>query len=395
MQQRKKYGVLEDPSLSTPVVKKATLVSLGLMLVGITAAAFAAMRGQQFAYGVSREVPWGIVVAGFAFLAPMATGLCLVAVLGRAFGVAALAPLGGRAIYLSMVSFVAAVMLACATVDSPVNMLIFNATSPNLTSNVWWMSTLYGIMTGCMLFAFAFLVGGSAQAARNMGIVGAVAGIGANNNLGALLTVAADPPIWYGVQLLVLLLASAVLSGCALIVVASIAAYRLRQRRMDKDTTAAVHAAATIMALMLAVLLVVNVARFTTIFTGEPDPGAVAALALLKGPLAFNFWFLEIGLGLLLPLVLLGITRLRNTDFMGLAAVSALFGCFVQRYDVIVAGRIVPRFADWLPAPGYLHYRPSVVELLVVLGSFGLLVAGFLVGERFFGKAFFFRKESP
>jgi len=38
--------------------------------------------------------------------------------------------------------------------------------------------------------------------------------------------------------------------------------------------------------------------------------------------------------------------------------------------------------------PTYLSYVPSAAEFLVAFGGFGLVGAGFLLGERFFGRAF-------
>ena len=73
---------------------------------------------------------------------------------------------------------------------------------------------------------------------------------------------------------------------------------------------------------------------------------------------------------------------------MSSAALMALVGAFFQRYDFVVAGQQVSAYHGWDNLPTYMSYVPSAAEFLVALGGFGLLGAGFLLGERFFGKAF-------
>ena len=73
---------------------------------------------------------------------------------------------------------------------------------------------------------------------------------------------------------------------------------------------------------------------------------------------------------------------------MTLAASMAMVGGFVQRLDLVYTAQIVPKFSGWDDAPQFLHYFPSSAELIVVLGAFGLMGFGFLLGERFVGKLF-------
>jgi len=347
------------------------------------------MTGLDIAYGISREVPWGILTSSFAFFAITSTGLCLLAAISHAYGVTPLRPLGSRAVYLAIVSTVTAFMLLAFSVENPWLLIYYNAVSPNLTSNIWWMSTLYGIMSGCLFLRFAFLVTGSQGLAMSFGIIAAVAAVGANNNLGGLFTLAADPPIWFGIQLLVLFLASAVLSGTAAIIIFTVLAYKLRQQKIIGETHKALETAATLLALMIGIVLVVTIARFYTMFfSATPDPGISAARALINGPLAVNFWGFEIATGLIVPLALLVITKTKSIGAMTLASCMAMVGAYVQRLDLVFSAQIVPKFSGWNELPQYFHYFPSGAELMVVIGAFGLVGFGFLLGERFVGKLF-------
>jgi molybdopterin-containing oxidoreductase family membrane subunit len=65
-------------------------------------------------------------------------------------------------------------------------------------------------------------------------------------------------------------------------------------------------------------------------FSDTPDPGIVAAQALINGPLAVNFWGFEIATGLIAPLALLLITKTKSIWAMTLASSMALLGAYVQ-----------------------------------------------------------------
>jgi len=382
---------LEEGRLASSSVKWLTHLFSLFVIAGLTAGSYATMTGQQVAYGISREIPWGILTSSFAFFAITSTGLCLLAAISHAYGVTPLRPLGSRAVYLAIVTTVTAFMLLAFSVESPWLLIYYNAVSPSLTSNIWWLSTLYGIMSGCLFLRFAFLVSGSQGMALTFGIIAAVTAVGANNNLGGLFTLSSDPPIWFGVQLLVLFLASAVLSGTAVIIIFTVLAYKLRQQNIIGETHKSLETAATLMALMIGIVLVVTIARFYTMFFSDaPDPGIIAARALINGPLAVNFWGFEILTGLLLPLALLLITRTKSVWAMTLASCMAMVGAFVQRFDLVYSGQIIPKFFGWNELPQYLHYFPGGAELIVVIGAFALVGFGFLMGERFVGKLFRF-----
>ena len=375
---------LEEGYLASTQIQWITHLFSLITVAGLTAGTYATMTGHDIAYGISREVPWGILTASFAFFAITSTGLCLIAAISHAYGVTPLRPLGSRSVYLAIVTTVTAFMLLAFSVENPWLLIYYNAASPSLTSNIWWLSTLYGIMSGCLFLRFAFLISGSQGAALSFGIIAAVAAVGANNNLGGLFTLAADPP-----QLLILFLASAVLSGTAAIIIFTVIAYFIRKKRIIGESHKALETAATLMSLMIGIVLVVTIARFYTMFFSEtPDPGIIAARALIKGPLAINFWGFEILTGLIAPLVLLLITKTKSIWAMTLASSMVLLGAFVQRFDLIYSGQIVPKWSGWNELPEYLHYFPTGAELIVVIGAFGLVGFGFLLGERFVGKLF-------
>ncbi len=357
--------------------------------IGAVAGLYAFARGHMEVYGVFREVPWGILISTYAFFAITSTGLCLLAAIGHAFGGTPLAPLGNRAVFLSIVTILSGFFCIGLELENPWRMLLYNVISPNLSSNIWWMGTLYGMAVACMLAEFAAILMGRLGAALAIGALGALAEVGANTNLGAVFATLSARPFWYGAQLPVYFLCSAVMSGAAAIILFTHLSHKLHNTEMSPGETEGLRSAGKVLALTLFLLVVATVWRFISFFTGGNDGAIAAAQNLLSGPLATNFWVFETIIGLIIPLFILVGTRMENMTAMSAAAIMALVGAFFQRYDLVVAGQEVSLwFGIAKDAPTYLGYIPSPGELLVVLGGMGVCGAGFLLGERFFAPIF-------
>jgi molybdopterin-containing oxidoreductase family membrane subunit len=84
------------------------------------------------------------------------------------------------------------------------------------------------------------------------------------------------------------------------------------------------------------------------------------------------------------------VTKIKNIRAMTVAAVMVLTGACVQRFDLVISGQIVPKLSGWNDLPEYFYYFPTGAEFIVVLGAFGLMGFGFLLGERFVGRLFRF-----
>jgi len=114
--------------------------------------------------------------------------------------------------------------------------------------------------------------------------------------------------------------------------------------------------------------------------------GMLVRDALVSGPFAFNFWALEVGLGMILPFALILWSAGKRIGTLFLASALVIFSSFFMRLDMVVAGQIVPIYWE-LGVREYakLHaYSPTGHEILVVLAGVGLSGAAFLLGEKVF-----------
>lgn len=377
-----------DLSFATPKITLLTVLAFLLTVVGLGAGVYAMIVGHHHAYNVFREMPWGLLIAGYIYFAIMSTGLCILSVLGHLFGGTSLLPLSNRALFLSIAAIISGFAIIGLELENPWRMYWMMIT-PNLTSNIMWMGALYGACVAFMILEFVLILTKRYALAFALGLLGALAEIAANTNLGAVFALIASRPFWFGAQLPIYFICSALMSGAAALIIFNYIAYEVRNKPMDDAMQRATAAAGKVLLLFLVAVSLATIWRFLAIFTSGSDAGRLAAKALLNGPLAFNFWFFEIALGLAIPIIILATGGLKNVHAAFLAALITLIGAFFQRYDLVVAGQIVhPYYGLFEDIPKYLHYTPSGAEILVIIGGISLMVTAFLLGERYFAGVF-------
>jgi len=377
-----------EPEVANSLVKTLSGIFGLLLIVGVGVGVAGFFIGHEHIFNNTREVPWGLLISTYAFFAITSTGLCLLAAISHVFGGNKLAPLANRMVWVSLITILSGFTVIGMEIESPWRMAIYNVISPNITSNIWWMGTLYGMALGFILLEFWLILTRHYTLALALGILGALAEVAANTCLGGVFSTLAARPFWYGAQLPVYFLACAFLSGAAAAVMFTHYAYVIRGRQMEQHVFDGVQAAAKVLMLMLILVGVSTFWRMASFYVGGVSDGKIAANALYSGPLAFNFWAIEIGVGLLAPLALLLVTRLKSVAAMSTASLMALVGMFISRLNMVTGGQIVPQFAGYDNLPTYINYTPSGYEWIVALAGIGFTGVAFLQGERFFGKSF-------
>ena len=380
----------EEPEVSTPLVKVLSGIFGLLLLIGVGVGTVGFFIGHEHIFNNSREVPWGLLISTYAFSAITSTGLCLLAAISHVFGGNKLEPLANRMVWISLITILSGFIVIGMEIESPWRMAIYNVISPNFTSNIWWMGTLYGMAIGFILLEFWLILTKHYTLALALGIFGALAEVAANTCLGGVFSTLAARPFWYGAQLPIYFLACAFLSGAAAAIFFTYYAYVIRGRKMEQPVFEGMQGVGKVLLLML-MLILIAVSTFwkmASFYVGGTSEGRAAAEALYSGPLSFNFWALEIGVGMGVPVLLLVLTRLKSVDALSTAALMSLVGMFISRLDMVTAGQIVPQYAGFNNLPTYLNYTPSGLEWIVALAGIGFTGVAFLQGERFFGKSF-------
>ncbi len=363
------------------------LVGMGILIVYVAAmfGVSAMSRGYRLVYGISREIPWGILIATYVFFVVTSTGLCIVSSIGHVFGVKQYMPIATRAVFLSIVTIVAGFSVIFFDIENPFRMAIYNIISPNPTSNIWWMGTLYGAYLFFMTLEFVFLLLHWHRWAQLSGLAGLLSGIAAHSNLGAIFGMLHARQFWYGPYMPIYFIASAIMSGCAAIIFFTYLAYRLANEVMDRPMESAMQAIGKLAMLMIGILMFFTAWKVLTGLVGG-EPKRLAMLAMLKGPYAINFWVFEVLIGMVLPFGILWRSGFKDLRSLFVASCLMIVGIFFMRYDLVVVGQVVPVLYEVgvREYSGLLHYVPSLHEVMLSVGGVGIVLTAFLVGEKVF-----------
>jgi molybdopterin-containing oxidoreductase family membrane subunit len=351
------------------------VVSAALTAIGAIGVLMLLIKGHGV-MGTSHQFPWGIFISAYVFFVLIGSGLCLISSLGSVFGIEPFTAITRRSVVLAMITLMAGFLIMGLETPQPLHM-IYMIFSPNFSSAIFWMGSLYGVYLIFLTGEFWYMIIGNNQPRAHLfGLLAFFSALAASSNLGAVFGFLHARPYWEGAYMPVYFILSAILSGSAALIIL----YYLLEGR--ESISSILPATAKLMALCLSITLFFSVWKLLTGLYGNIPGKAEASAALLIGPYALNFWGLEIGLGMIVPLFLLLVTRTRKATFV--AALMSMTGIFFMRYDMVMAGQVVPLdVIDQSPLPvTYLSYSPTWVELAIVCLGFGFVGLAYLFAEK-------------
>jgi len=333
------------------------------------------------AYNVTREHPWGLLIAVYIFFVVSSTGLCIVGSLGDVFGFKDYMMISKRAIFGSIVTIMAGFAVIAFEIGHPVRMMIYNVLTPGLTSAIWWMGTLYGLYLTFMIIEFIFLLKNDMKMARYFGLTGLLVGLAAHSNLGGVFGFLNARTISNGVFYPTYFILTAFITG---IFIAFIMMGFRYQLKFNEETRKMLVNLAKIQGLLISILIFFVTWKFLTdIYGGMPNRADVAKHILGSG----SFWT-EVILAMLIPLFIILKSGGRNVVGMFWASLSGMVGIFFMRYNLVHDTQLKPlqmmKTREYQLPPEWVHYFPSATEIMISLGGLGLCLLLYWVGTKAF-----------
>jgi molybdopterin-containing oxidoreductase family membrane subunit len=359
------------------LVAVVTLAFLAMFVIGV---ATYLMHGHH-AYNVTREHPWGLLIAVYIFFVVSSTGLCIIGSLGDVFGFKDYMLISKRAIFGSIVTILAGFAVIAFEIGHPVTMLIYNVLSPGLTSAIWWMGTLYGIYLTFMIVEFVFLLKGDMKKAKIFGLTGLLVGLAAHSNLGSVFGFLNARPISNGVFYPTYFILTAFITGVFIAFI--IMGFRYKLAFPEKVKTM-LTGLAKIQALLISILIFfVTWKMLTDIYGGMPNRAEVGIHILGS----WTFWA-EVILAMFIPLYLILKDMGKSPVVLFWASLSGMVGIFFMRYNLVHDTQLKPlqmmKTKEYQLPPEWIHYFPSSTEIMISLGGLGLCVAMYYVGTKLF-----------
>ena len=373
--------------------------SLGvILLVGVAAGLMVFIKGLSIT-NLNDLVPWGLWITMDLSSIALSAGAFLLCAAVYLLGLKPLQPVARTATFVGLIGYSMALLALIMYIGRPDrfwhSIIFWN------THSVMWEVTM------CILLYFTVLIleaapilGGAAwfrsrwpklagwlqsvhQLAPMLAIVGLCLSLLHQSSLGAAYGVLKARPIWYRPDLSVLFIASAIAAGPSLTVLISMIAARLSRKVHVDDRL--LEKVASYIGWVLVVYLYL---RFWDAFamTYTYAPGRTEGLQLItRGPLAFNFWVLEIILGAIVPIFILLRPKLSAKPLLRMAALAlVVLGVVAYRWDVNMAGQLT--VVTYLPSEiltRYTTYFPSLVEILSSAGVIAYGALAITLGVRY------------
>jgi len=326
-------------------------------------------------------VNWGLWVAMYLFFAGMAAGSFMVASLDYLFDVALFRNTGKYALWASAVTLPGALILIGFDLGH-MERIWKVYLQPNFTSLlaqlVWSYSTFLVVSTVALILA----IRGRRTVLKPVMAVGLAIAIFVSGGVGALLGVNAARVSFQNAMLPAQFPVLNLASGIALLLVMvgffGVLADAERRTRLVR-----------LLSLTLVVLLGVKAyflwVDYSQALYGQTQEAVAVAGQVLFGPYAWAFWIVQLGLGVVMPaMVLLVPSTSRRAPLAGLMGVFVLVGLAVGRTSIIFPALAFPEFdglTDAFTGPHLgLDYTPSLMEWSVTIGVLGLSTLAYLVG---------------
>jgi Ni/Fe-hydrogenase subunit HybB-like protein len=214
----------------------------------------------------------------------------------------------------------------------------------------------------------------------------AIIGLGLSSlhqsSLGATYGIIKARPFWFKPEMSVLFMLSAIVGGISMTLFATMLSARLTTKAKIND--ALVERVAHFVGYLLIGYFYFRAwDALSTTYTY--DPGRSEGLHFLtKGPMAFNFWIVEMLFGMILPMVMLLYKPIRANRFWRMIALFLVAaGVVAFRWDTNITGQLVlmPYIAD--QAITYTTYRPSPVEILTGAAIIAYGFTAFSLGVKY------------
>ena len=301
------------------------------------------MLGTLFTYNTPYLVHWDWRIAADLFLGGAGVGAFLWAVLNSLYHKDKYPAISKTGAVLSPVLVMLGLLLMMTELGHPLRMWR-TITGFNFSSAMSWGGPFQALLLGIgVVYAYLWIRPRSKELRNLVGIVGIPVALFVGVYHGWLLSGLVARPLWNTGLIIMIAMLSFVTTGMAAVLLITCL---FAKSPLGEGSSAAPRSARTILSVALALQVIVLLAWWISLSGGSSDArGAIAALSATYSGL---FWWVSVGLGLIVPIVLYLIDKsLRPKEAAGingpltvLASILILVGGFVFRYILVIGGQL-------------------------------------------------------
>jgi len=297
------------------------------------------MMDTQVLYNIFFQGTFGLNIAIYFYLTGLSAGSFILSTLAYGFGMNQYKPLGKVGVVLATLLLIIAPFFLLIHVGMPLrawHLFVYL----NMSSPITWGSfllVLYPI--NCIIYGY-FMFKDNLRLTRLFGLIGIPLAIAVHGYTGFILAFGKARALWNTALMPILFLASAIVSGIALMILVCVIKDRFfsREKKIDRELILNL---GKLMAWMIVFDLFLVGSDLLVLSISHSD-AQVAAHLILFGKFSLLFVIVENLLGKIVPFVLLAVPRFRTLTTVVVASVLVVIGIFVMRYVVVVAGELIP-----------------------------------------------------
>jgi molybdopterin-containing oxidoreductase family membrane subunit len=325
------YAPIEGKSKSF----RNLLIAFGIVLaVFFTAYLVAYLRGFQV-WGVSNAVPWGQLITFDIYFIGLSAGAIVVSSLGYVFKREEFKPIGRLAVFLGLLMMIGAMVCVLTDLGRPEKFwrLFMFFYQNNMTS----MFAVNGIFySGYILLMVVYLwlvMEGKMKLATIVGIIDVLWAIAVHTGTGAIFGFIGTRAIMTSPIKPFEFVAAACTSGTAMVILLSLLSFKFARRHLDRSLIF------SLSKLLVVIIIVLAVMVFFDKMTHAYFPHREGVIFLFTGPYWYLFWVFQIGMGIVLPLIILCNPRTnKSIKWIVAAALSVVIGVLGERAALVIPG---------------------------------------------------------
>lgn len=319
---------------------------------------------------LTSQMPWGSWIAFYIFFVGLSAGAFLLSSLVYVFGMYQFERIGRSALLSAVVSMFVALLfvgLDLGRLDRAVSALVhFHWTSPlswEVRFYVMYIILLIAELT-IALRLHRGVVRSAKKAHKWLRILGTIgvplAIIGVHGGTGTIFAVVKARGMWFGGLFPVIFVVSAMVSGTALLM--AIHYWQARGAKKEPNHKLLRGLSKVLLATVLIDLMLTFyefIVPLLAFHTGDQEIISIQA----TGPYAWSFWGLQLGLGMIIPSIILLSPLGKKSGWIIAAAMMVVVGILGVRFNIVVPP-LIPPVIDGYPMNDYF---PTLLEWLVVL----------------------------
>lgn len=331
----------------------------------------------QAVYGSTDLVGWNLIIAAYAFMALTASGLCLTSNFFEVLEIHRFQLLQKRAHFLAISLLIPALGVLAMELGR-LDRVIYFILSPNFSSPMWWMGSVYAVYLGLLIFEFWAIHRNHKKIMRITSIITLIFAVAATSVLGSIFGVILDKTLWFGSGTAVFFVFSAVVSGLAAMIAGTILTYRFCNMTMGEELRQAIKELSVILTVFLGIALVFTVWRQITVsYARVPDASFVTG-----SPYGLQFWVLYLAVGLIIPFIILLRSSykertLKKENYLAGAGLMVLIGMYVDKHIFVISGQFNQPFNIPIGT-----YTSTFTEWSLFFGAIAASIIIYLFGEK-------------